>query len=300
MHRTACASLLIVVCLALFGCAAPPNTKRDPRDPFERVNRVTFKFNDALDRGFAKPVAQAYRKVAPRAVRTGVSNFLDNISYPITIVNDLLQLKLKPFAQDTGRLLVNTTVGIGGIFDPASKWGLQKNEEDLGQTFGHWGFKPGPYIVIPILGPSDVRDGIGKVGDIFADPVHYIRNNYISYGLYGVYLVDLRSRLLDADKAFDSVYDRYAFLRNAYLQRRKYLVTDGEMTDKQQDDQQYEDENKILEESEGGDHPGAGDAPKSPPGAPQPRENEAPQQPTPDQPQAPPSPSQPQDQPQAL
>jgi len=115
-----------------------------------------------------------------------VSNFLDNLFYPVTMGNDLLQLKFKPSRRATGRFVLNTTVGIGGLFDPASQVGLPKNEEDLGQTFGHWGAGPGPYFVIPILGPSDVRDGIGRVGDTWMSPLAYVNNNYIRYSIVGV------------------------------------------------------------------------------------------------------------------
>jgi phospholipid-binding lipoprotein MlaA len=274
MHRTARASLLVIACLTLFGCASlPPNSKRDPRDPWERTNRTTFKVNMALDHAIARPVARTYEKVTPRLVRTGVSNFMDNLFYPVTMVNDVLQLKFKPFAQATGRFVLNTTVGIGGLFDPASQVGLPKNEEDLGQTFGYWGAKPGPYFVIPILGPSDVRDGIGRVGDTYLSPLHYIDNSYVRYGIYGVGVLDARYRLLPQDKLLDEAYDPYTLLKNAYLQRRQYQVTDGQLSDKElqkQDQQQYDEEKRILEES------GPDDSEAKP---------QAPQQPNPDQPQ---------------
>jgi phospholipid-binding lipoprotein MlaA len=277
MPKTARLPLLALACLTLFGCASlPPGQQRDPRDPWERMNRTTFKVNDAVDRAVLKPIAQGYAKVVPHPVRTGVSNFMDNLAYPVTIVNDLLQLKIKPFGSDIARLVVNTTVGIGGIFDPASKVGLEKNEEDLGQTFGHWGAKPGPYVVIPLLGPSDVRDGLGRIGDIWADPRHYIKNDWISWGLWGVDVVDIRYRLLATDKLLDGVYDRYSFVKNAYLQRREYQIANGKIPDKQQDQQQYDEEKKILEESGGA--PETPDAPKKP------RENEAQPQATPDTP----------------
>jgi phospholipid-binding lipoprotein MlaA len=273
MHRTARASLLVIACLTLFGCASlPPNSKRDPRDPWERMNRTTFKVNTALDHAIARPVARGYEKVTPRLVRTGVSNFLDNLFYPVTMGNDLLQLKFKPFAQATGRFVLNTTVGVGGLFDPASRVGLPKNEEDLGQTFGHWGSGPGPYFVIPILGPSDVRDGIGRVGDTYLSPLHYVQNSYVRYGIYGVGVVDARYRLLPQDKLLDEAYDPYTLLKNAYLQRRQYQVTDGQLSDKElqkQDQQQYDEEKRILEES------GPDDSEAKP---------QAPQQPNPDQP----------------
>ena len=255
MQKTACASLVVIACLAQFGCASlPAGAKRDPRDPWERMNRTTFKVNMALDHAVARPVARAYEKVTPRPVRKGVSNFMDNLFYPVTMGNDLLQLKLKPFAQDTGRFLMNTLVGIGGLFDPATQAGLPKHEEDLGQTFGYWGAKPGPYFVIPLLGPSDVRDGVGRLGDAYLNPLTYVHSdyNYIRYSIIGVELVDVRYRLLPQDKLLDEAYDPYALLKNAYLQRRQYQVTDGKLSDKdlqQQDQQQYDEEKKILEES---------------------------------------------------
>lgn len=255
MHRTA--PLLAIACLILSGCASLPNNQRDPRDPWERMNRTTFKVNTALDHAIARPVARAYQKVAPRPVRTGVSNFMDNLFYPVTMANDLLQLKFKPFAQDTGRFVLNTLVGVGGLLDPATRAGLPKHEEDLGQTFGYWGAGPGPYFVIPILGPSDVRDGIGKLGDTWFSPLTYVNNSYIRYGIYGVYLVDTRYRLLPQDKLLEEAYDPYTLLKNAYLQRREFLVTDGKLSDRErekQDQQQYEDEQKILEQS-GPDQP---------------------------------------------
>jgi phospholipid-binding lipoprotein MlaA len=253
MHNTARVSLLALACLSLFGCASlPPNAKRDPRDPWERMNRTTFKVNMAIDHAVARPVARGYKKVVPGVVRTGVSNFMDNLFYPVTMANDLLQLKFKPFGQDTGRFLLNTTVGIGGLFDPASKVGLQKNEEDLGQTFGYWGAKPGPYFMIPILGPSDVRDGIGKIGDGFLSPLSYVNNNYIRYGIYGLDVIDIRYRLLPQDALLDEAYDPYTFLKNAYLQRREYQVNDGKQTQEQrrkQEQEQLDEEKRILEES---------------------------------------------------
>jgi phospholipid-binding lipoprotein MlaA len=259
MEKTARASLLVIACLTLFGCASlPAGAKRDPRDPWERMNRTTFKVNTALDHAIARPIARTYQKVTPRPVRTGVSNFMDNLFYPVTMGNDLLQLKFKPFAQDTGRFLMNTLVGVGGLFDPATQAGLPKNEEDLGQTFGYWGAKPGPYFVIPILGPSDVRDGIGRVGDAYLSPLAYIHSdyNYVRYSIIGVELIDTRYRLLPQDKVLDEAFDPYALLRNAYLQRRQYQVTDGKVSEKdreQQEQQQYDEEKKILEESGGAD-----------------------------------------------
>jgi phospholipid-binding lipoprotein MlaA len=211
----------------LTGCATMPSGERDPRDRFERTNRAIYKFNDALDRGVAKPVAKAYVKVTPAPVRTGFGNFFRNLTYPTVIINDLLQLKMKGFATDTARLLVNTTIGIGGLFDPASQIGLAAGNEDFGQTLGHWGVPAGPYVVLPLFGPSNVRDAFGLAADQFTDPKTYVKDDYVYWGLTGLSLVDTRAELLSTGEVLDRSYDPYAFVRNAYLQRREYLVKDG-------------------------------------------------------------------------
>jgi phospholipid-binding lipoprotein MlaA len=229
------ALLLGLSCLAIHGCASAP-LKRDPRDPWERLNRTTFAVNEKLDRAIAKPVAQTYRRVTPHFVQTGVSNFMDNINYPIVIVNDLLQAKFKPALSDTSRFVLNTTAGVAGLFDPASAAGLDKNQEDFGITLGKWGVHPGPYIVLPILGPSDLRDGIGRVADEFVTPQNYISNNWVRYSLDGVYYLDQRARLLDVEGALDNAFDRYAVLRSVYLQHRQYKISGAQAEDLPEDE----------------------------------------------------------------
>jgi phospholipid-binding lipoprotein MlaA len=212
----------------LSGCAALPPGERDPRDRFERANRAVYRFNDSLDRHIAKPLAKGYVKVVPHPVRAGVSNFFHNLTYPTVIVNDLLQAKFKSFASDSTRLVVNTTIGIGGLFDPASQMGLATGDEDFGQTLGKWGVPQGPYMVLPILGPSTVRDTVGYVGDQFTDPKNYVSNFYVALGLTGMSLLDRRVELLATDDVLSRAYDPYVFIRNAYLQRREYQVKDGD------------------------------------------------------------------------
>ena len=208
-------------------CATLPPGERDGRDRFERTNRAIYRFNDALDRGIAKPVARTYVKVTPAPVRAGIGNFFRNLTYPTVIVNDLLQAKPKAFGSDTLRLVVNTTIGIGGLFDPASKMGLPAGDEDFGQTLGRWGVPPGPYVMLPLLGPSSVRDTFGVVGDHFTDPKTYLHDNYLVIGLTALDLVDTRAELLATEDVLNRSYDPYAFIRNAYLQRREYQVKDG-------------------------------------------------------------------------
>jgi phospholipid-binding lipoprotein MlaA len=215
---------LSLVTLALAACATVPPSERNPRDPWQRMNRGIYKFNDAVDRAVTQPVARTYVRVLPQPVRTGVTNFFNNVTYPDVIVNALLQGQLKPFARDTGRFVVNTTVGIGGLFDPASHIGLTYENRDFGQTFGKWGVSSGPFLVLPFLGPSDVRDGIGRAVDAYAEPWAYIKNPYWDYGTLAVYVVDERAAILPLTDLANKTYDPYAFERNAYLQHRDFMV----------------------------------------------------------------------------
>jgi phospholipid-binding lipoprotein MlaA len=215
---------IALLALALVGCATVPPSARNPRDPWQRVNRGVFRFNDAVDTAVVAPVARTYARVVPQLVRTGVTNFFNNLTSPDTIVNALLQGQLQPFARDTGRFVVNSTVGIGGLFDPATSMGLTLDARDFGQTFGKWGIPSGPYVVLPLLGPSDVRDTVGRVPDEFADPRHYIRNVYWDYGLLLLYDVKARADLLPLTDMAKKTFDPYAFERNAYLQHRDFMV----------------------------------------------------------------------------
>jgi phospholipid-binding lipoprotein MlaA len=228
------AAFCAIFALSLSACVTlPPNSPRAPQDPWESWNRGVYKVNDKLDRAVAKPVARAYVRVVPQPIRTGVTNFFANLNTPTVMINDALQGKLLAAGNDLGRFLLNSTVGLGGILDPATPAGLARNEEDFGQTLGHWGVHPGPFVELPILGPSDLRDAPAKVVDTYTNPRQYIRNNYIKYGLYLPSLVDTRAALLSLDETLKHVYDPYAFIRDAYLQRRAYLISDGKATDEQ-------------------------------------------------------------------
>ncbi|MGH8294313.1 MAG: MlaA family lipoprotein [Steroidobacteraceae bacterium] len=221
--RIATASLLVLA-LALAGCATVPPSQRNPRDPWQRVNRGTFKFNDVFDRAIAQPVARTYLRAFPQVIRTGITNFFNNVTYPVVIVNALLQGKPKAFARDTGRFVIDTTAGIGGILDPASKIGLTPEERDFGQTFGKWGLPTGPFLVLPFLGPSDLRDAAARLPEEFAQPWIYIQNPYWDYGTLLLYEVKERAELLPLTDMAEKTFDPYAFERNAYLQRRKFMV----------------------------------------------------------------------------
>jgi phospholipid-binding lipoprotein MlaA len=226
------AALGVVFALNLSACVTlPPNSPRAPQDPWESWNRGVYKVNVKLDNAIAKPLARTYVRVVSVPIRTGVTNFFANLNTPTVMINDALQGKFLAAANDLGRFVLNTTVGIGGILDPATPAGLAHNEEDFGQTLGHWGLHPGPFVELPILGPSDLRDAPAKVVDTYTNPRQYISNNYVKYGLYLPSLIDTRAALLPLDETLKNVYDPYAFIRDAYLQRRAYLVSDGKATD---------------------------------------------------------------------
>jgi phospholipid-binding lipoprotein MlaA len=218
--------LLALALAAAGGCASVANP--DPRDPFESFNRSVFRFNDAFDRAVAKPVATAYKNVTPDPVRNGVRNFFSNIGDVFIGVNNLLQGKPDEALSDWMRFAVNTTFGVFGIADWATDMGLEKHDEDFGQTFGRWGAQSGPYLVLPILGPSDVRDGVGTAFDIYTDPVSNHTPVDERNSATVLRLVGRRADLLGASRLLEqAALDPYLFVRDAYLQRRRSLVYDG-------------------------------------------------------------------------
>jgi phospholipid-binding lipoprotein MlaA len=239
--------IALLLLLLLTGCAAAPG-KRDPHDPWERMNRATYRFNDSLDRAVVKPVAKGYKKVVPKVVRTGVANALGNAGYTTTMVNDLLQAKFKAFGSDIGRLVLNTTLGIGGLLDPASAAGIDKNNEDFGQTLGHWGVKSGPYMMLPVLGPSTLRDTVGIYPDRQTDMKNLPDNLWVNLSLDGLSLLGRRVELMSTEEMLTNVYDPYAFIRNAYLQHREYAVKDGDVPEEPTDEAPVEDEATTPEE----------------------------------------------------
>jgi phospholipid-binding lipoprotein MlaA len=225
------AALAIAAALGLSACVTlPPNHVRSPQDPWESWNRGVYRVNDKLDRAVLLPVTKGYVAHVPSPIRTGVSNFFSNVAMPIVIVNDALQAKFKASGTDLGRFLLNSVMGIGGIFDPASSAGLARNYNDFGLTLGHWGAHPGPFFELPFLGPSDVRDGLGKVPDYFLRATYWIPNDWVSYGLWLPAVLDARASLLPLQPTLDQAYDPYAVIRDAYLARRAYLVSDGKVS----------------------------------------------------------------------
>jgi phospholipid-binding lipoprotein MlaA len=218
---------LLAVLGGLGGCAT---TGGSANDPLEGYNRAMFGFNDGVDRAIIKPLASGYKAVMPEPARTGVSNFFSNLGDIWIGVNNILQGKAGAGVSDFGRFAINTTVGILGLFDVASNAGLEKHNEDFGQTLGRWGVGSGAYVVLPILGPSNVRDGLSRLlVDWHGDPLWYVGNIPTRNELVGVRLVDIRANLLDVSRiAEEAALDHYAYIRDAYQQRRRSLIYDGD------------------------------------------------------------------------
>jgi phospholipid-binding lipoprotein MlaA len=194
-------------------------------DPWESMNTRIFVFNKFVDGWLLRPVAVVYNNGVPTIVRQGIGNFFSNIDDVNVLANNVLQLKLQDAASDSGRLLINTTVGIGGVIDVASSVGLGKNEEDFGQTFGRWGISAGPYVVLPFFGPSSLRDSFGMVLDTMFNPIQYYHDDSTRHTLTALKLLDNRASVLAMENLISG--DEYLFLREAYLQQREYLVSDG-------------------------------------------------------------------------
>jgi phospholipid-binding lipoprotein MlaA len=215
----------IGLALSTAGCATGPNS--NPRDPFEKVNRVTYKANDTLDTAVATPIAKGYNFVVPQFVRTMVNSFFSNIGDASAMANDLLQGRPQAGAEDLMRIAMNTVFGLGGLFDFATQAGLPRHEQDFGLTLGRWGVPAGPYVVLPFFGPSTVRDGVGLAADLEMDPTGYLRPA-VRNVLFGVNFVSTRAKFLGAtDLLSAAALDKYSFTRDAFLGHRQYLLDGG-------------------------------------------------------------------------
>lgn len=220
MNRAGLWTALLALAL-LQGCAVGPN----PRDPFEPFNRSVTRFNDGLDEAIVKPVAQAYQNTVPSPVRTGVNNFFGNLSDVWSFVNNVLQAKPQEAVDSFMRVSVNTLIGLGGVLDWATPMGIERHSEDFGKTLGRWGVATGPYLVLPVLGPSTVRDAAARVVDAQGDLVMQVNNVPVRNSLYVLRAVDLRAGLLRAGEVLDqAALDKYSFTRDAYLQRRGVVI----------------------------------------------------------------------------
>lgn len=221
---------LLTAAVLLTGCATLPPDQ--PADPLESVNRVVFGFNRTADRYVLKPVAQGYNYVLPSFARRGVGNFFSNLGEPITIVNGVLQGKFLQATSDTGRFLLNSTAGFAGLLDVATDAGMVRHDEDFGQTLGFYGVGTGAYLMLPLLGPTNGRDLIGRGADYFTNPLYYVNENNDDLdtefaGLNVLNLINTRAQFLSADALIDGALDPYVFIRTAYLQSRLNKVYDG-------------------------------------------------------------------------
>lgn len=217
----------VSVVLLLAGCVHSPPSQ--PWDPIQPANRVIFKFNRKADQYVLRPVAKGYNKITPDPVQSSVGNFFANAHEPVTIINSILQLNFKTFNQSLGRFMINTVAGVGGLFDVATKVGVPNPQKDFGQTLGRWGLGRGPYLVLPLLGPSDGRDLVGRAGDHWLYPVTYLgygNNNeqYTEYGLSGLYFLNKRAQYLGYEQMLSHQFDPYIFLRSYYLKQRQQKV----------------------------------------------------------------------------
>jgi phospholipid-binding lipoprotein MlaA len=214
------------------GCVlflAPVIAHGQTNDPWRETNERIFAFNDFFDQLLVRPVANTYTIILPRFARQGIGNFFSNLNDINVFVNDLLQLKLDAALSDSGRFFINSTLGVVGFVDVASGMGLRKNEEDFGQTLGVWGIQSGPYVVLPVFGSSNVRDSFGLVLDTLFNPIQYHDDSEVRLGLFMLQEIDTRASLLSMDELVTG--NRYLFFREAYVQRREYLVNDGQVDD---------------------------------------------------------------------
>jgi phospholipid-binding lipoprotein MlaA len=198
-------------------------------DPWESINRPIFRFNDMLDTYALKPVAQGYQAITPQFLEDGIHNMFRNIGDVRNLANDVLQVKPRAAGVDTARLMFNTTFGVLGFFDVGTKMGLQRNDEDFGQTLGYWGVGSGPYVMLPFFGPSTLRDAPSKYVDGYTAPYRYMNDIPARNMAIGMDVIDTRASLLSTEKLISG--DKYVFIRNAYLQNREFKVKDGEVED---------------------------------------------------------------------
>lgn len=228
--------LLLLASFALGGCAS---SHHNPADPLEPFNRGVYKLNDTVDKAIIKPAAKGYDTVMPQPAKMMVANFFSNLNDVTVTINDLLQLKVKQAVSDGGRVLLNSTIGLLGFVDVATAVGLEKHNEDFGQTLGYWGVGSGPFLVIPVFGPSSFRDGVGLYADTSADVMRRVDPVDTRNQLYAISLLSKRASLLNQEKVMDeAVIDRYSFIRDAYLQRRQSLVYDGSPPREKFDDEE--------------------------------------------------------------
>ncbi len=224
--------VLLLGVFALTGCASTKTTTALSDDPYQSFNRPVYAFNTIMDKAVFKPVASAYHAVLPDRVAEHITYFFANLGEPATILNDVLQGRARQAGSDTGRFLVNSTVGVGGLFDVASRVGFHKNTQDFGLTLAKWGYTSSNYLVLPIVGPSTVRDALGEPVNYFSSVYPYIDNDTVSYSLMGAQTINTRANLLRYDDVLKQAFDPYVFVRNAYMQNRAAKIKKNADADK--------------------------------------------------------------------
>lgn len=222
--------ITLLAALLLTACAttAPPPEERHPRDPWEPYNRNMFQFNSAVDRALIRPLAVGYGKVTPQPARRGIRNFFTNIRSPVDQINLLLQGRPGDAGTELARFLINSTLGLAGLFDLASDANIEDYEEDFGQTMAVWGWENSRFFILPLMGPATVRDGIGRVPDGYADFAWRWSLEETTYGLIGLNILQARHSMLPLDEDIRSAYDPYTFMRDGWLQRRNHAISNGE------------------------------------------------------------------------
>lgn len=229
MRRAVNTTLVTLVLILLTACSAQPVTPSDPeRDPWEAYNRKVHAFNMGVDRALLKPVAKGYDFIMPDAPQRGVRNFFRNLAYPVTFLNLLAQGKFAGAMDATGRFFINSTAGLAGFFDVATKVGIPSYDEDLGQTLAVWGWKDSRYLVMPFFGPNTLRDVLGRSFYGYFHPVSYVAREYNNYWPMAIDLVTLRAELLPFDPQMESAPDPYILVRDVYLQNREFRIFDGD------------------------------------------------------------------------
>ena len=245
MKRTVRLSLSLLLVATCCACTSIPPEQRTETDPWEPMNRSIYRFNDAVDKSTLRPLAKGYQAITPSVVRTGIGNFFDNLSTPASIINNFLQGKPSRGLSETARFVVNSTVGIGGLLDVATASGVEEYDEDFGQTAAVWGIPEGPFVMLPLLGPRNLRDALTLPLDMAANPIYHYDNSSVKDPLQVLRIVDLRYQLLTIEKLLDGSKDPYVTLRESYRQNREFEIFDG---DPPEDEDDYFDE--FLDEDE--------------------------------------------------
>ena len=226
-------TFLIFVLILLSGCSYQNELINDPIDPLENINRSIYTFNENLDEALLEPAADGYDYITPNFLQKGFNNFFGNINYPITIINQVLQGNIEESLQDTLRFTINTTIGIFGLFDPASRMGLPEHDEDFGQTLAVWGVKEGPYLMLPFFGPKTLRSLTGDLTDVLFNPLLNIDDTNLKIKTNLINILQDRSDLSTLEEELDNSFDPYQYIKDSYIQNRKYKINNGIITEEE-------------------------------------------------------------------